>query len=401
MHQRDGTAERQPYGKDDREYNLSISRFELNKYLIERAAEAGCVLKFGHRLTSCVFQDRGDRALLTFERTDGGGVGSVLRARCDCPIIAADGAGSRMRYAMRDAGACVFRESFCPQGYKELAFPADRAVAGKLRADGLHIWPRDTHFLMALANLDGSFTGTIYVDNEGGDETFGSLRDRESIRAFFERHYADAVPLLGGHDAIARQMLENPVGLLGTVYCDRFHYGRTILVGDAGHAITPFFGQGTNSGFEDTLVLSRLLAREPDVARAFAAFSAARLEDTNAIARMALDNFVEMRERVGDARFLRLKALENALENRDPSRFRSRYAMVCYGGDGGISYSAAFRLGEVQWGVLEELDDRRDERSGEPDWALADRLLRERVDPIRLRLGVDLTKISHDVGACL
>jgi len=413
MHQTDGQKVFQRYGKDDSEYNLSISRFELNKYLIAQAEKAGCVLKFGHRMTKCTFEQSGMHARLHFavsQSSNSQAAAIACECACTCPVIGADGAGSRMRYAMRDAGACTFEEVFCKQGYKELIFPKTDALA----REGLHIWPRTTHFLMALSNRDGSFTGTIYVDNEGDDgASFASLRDPASVRAFFETHYASAIPLLGGMDAIVRQMIQNPSGLLGTVHCDRFHYGQTVLIGDAGHAITPFFGQGTNSGFEDTLVLAqilRLAASSDDgeaiqrdasfFARAFARFTEARRDDTNAIARMALENFVEMRDKVGDARFLRMKAIENRLENKFPDRFRSRYAMVCYGGDGNITYSAAYRLGEVQWRIVDALERRGGDAGDDDafDVSLAESLIRRDLEPEQRKLGVDLRKISHDVG---
>jgi len=418
MHQMGGEKVFQRYGKDDSEFNLSISRFELNKYLIAKADAAGCKLLFGHQMTGCIFPPGHDDMVtqISFNvldvkggRTDAG-VKSRLVATCDCPVLGADGAGSRLRYALRDAGFCSFTEDFCPQGYKELMFPI-ASCQGQLARHGLHIWPRDTHFLMALANLDGSFTGTIYVDSKGA-ESFASLTDAASVTAFFRKYYPTAIPLLGGLDTITKQMVSNPTGLLGTVTCDRFHHRRLLLIGDASHAITPFFGQGTNSGFEDTVVLSRLFAQHcppsrskqgmarAAVATCFAAFTAARKENTDAIADMALDNFVEMRERVGDKRFLLMKGIENALENRFPACFRSRYAMVCYGGGGGITYSAALKLGGVQWAIIEDLL-RGDASLQDPekvDFEAARRLIEQRLVPLQRRLGVDLSQISHDVG---
>ena len=183
----------------------------------------------------------------------------------------------------------------------------------------------------------------------------------------------------------------------GTVYCDRYHYGSTVLIGDAGHAITPFFGQGTNSGFESVAVLTNRMRRHSkDISRAFREYTSRRKADTDAIAQLALENFVEMREKVGDDTFLRRKKIENALENRFPKRFRSRYSMVCYGGAGGVSYSAAYALGEIQWRIVCELDD--DDSSESLNWSKADELIRRRLDPVRESMGVDLTTISHDTG---
>ena len=181
------------------------------------------------------------------------------------------------------------------------------------------------------------------------------------------------------------------------MYCDRYHYGSTVLIGDAGHAITPFFGQGTNSGFESVAVLTNRMRRHSkDISRAFREYTSRRKADTDAIAQLALENFVEMREKVGDDTFLRRKKIENALENRFPKRFRSRYSMVCYGGAGGVSYSAAYALGEIQWRIVCELDD--DDSSESLNWSKADELIRRRLDPVRESMGVDLTTISHDTG---
>ena len=406
MHQSDGTEAFQQYGKDDTEFNLSISRYELNIYLMNRAEEAGAILHFGHNLqsTDMMSLQHANESILRFT-LDGGVEKKIVVSG---PIIGADGAGSKLRYQLRDAGILDFTEEFCVQGYKEIQFPRNPNNPGGfcLNRDGLHIWPRGTHFVMALANLDGSFTGTIYVDNENDPESFKELNSPAKIKAFFQKHYAEAIPVLGGLDFIVDQMMKNPIGMLGTVRCTSYNFGgHCVLLGDSAHAITPFFGQGTNASFEDCLVLFELMQEHAPannmttagLSRAFDAFSRERKPNADAIAEMALDNFVEMRDRVGDAQFLLKKEVENILENKFEDRFRSRYAMVCYGGAGGITYDAALRLGEVQWKILEELVANGLTDANQVDLQQAEQLINARLVPLMAEMGVDLTQICHSV----
>ena len=175
MHQVDGSTTAQRYGKDDSEYNLSISRYELNVYLLNKAEEAGAVVNFGHALTNVDFFG-GSQTETVLEFQTGGREGPKHIVRVDGPVIGADGAGSRIRNALRDQGAIEYEDDFCVQGYKEILSPLGKAIEG-LDQNGLHIWPRDSHFIMGLANLDGSFTGTIYVDAK---VSHGEGRGREN-----------------------------------------------------------------------------------------------------------------------------------------------------------------------------------------------------------------------------
>lgn len=438
----------QRYGKDDTECNYSISRIDLNKYLIDLAAKEGAEFYFNHRLSETTdFSGPGTvGCTLNFLRSDpevqqgkkqrvetGAHTTSEshLRVKVVCPVIACDGAGSRVRYALRRAGLTTFTEDVIPRGYKEVLFPnpgendfgAKGGGSGREPCEGrfgLHIWPRGEHMLMALANRDGSFTGTIYCDNKGPQDSFEAFSDtaegRERCAAFCKKHYADALPFVGGLDSMVNQITTNPTGILGTVRTSTWAVaGKVLLIGDACHAMVPFFGQGCNCGFEDTLWLSKFLDKfcceggrcMPDrcigenFAKCFAALEQERKPNADAICDMALENFVEMRDKTGDVRFQTLKKVENKLENCYPDKIRSRYAMVCYGGEGNVSYANAKLLGIVQWEILEELcanftDDQALSRAMEEvDLEKAQALLLERLVPQQKKLGIDLSTVRH------
>ena len=399
IHTTDGERLFQRYGKDDSEFNYSISRYELNKFLLTEAEKAGAQIHFGAKLVD--LDASGDRCCLKFDFGDG-----PTTVRCEGPVLACDGGGSGVRRALGDRAGAT--EEKLESGYKEMLFPK----TNELEAHGLHIWPRGTHFLMALANLDGSFTGTIYMVNDGEGATFGALEAGGVDKAaeFLEEHYGDAVALMGGAKNAAAQLVKNPRGLLGTVRTATWGFGAKLaLVGDAAHAIVPFFGQGMNCGFEDVDVLCALLeahappaSRTPDFATAFAKYEAARKPNANAIANMALENYDEMMDQTGDPEFRKRKALENALENSElGDRFRSRYAMVCYGGGrqpGGVQYDHAYQLGKVQWDIVCDLASGLDDPENAAaylDKAKAAALLDAKLAPLQQRLGVDLATISH------
>mmetsp|Transcript_95716 Transcript_95716/g.275826 ORF Transcript_95716/g.275826 Transcript_95716/m.275826 type:complete len:703 (+) Transcript_95716:58-2166(+) len=420
----------QRYGKDDSECNYSVSRLDLNKFLIDLAAKEGAEYHFSHALSESS-DFTGPEAIgcqLHFTRR-AAGVEERVRVQLECPVIACDGAGSRVRYALRRSGLTTFTEELISRGYKEVLFPnpgdkdfgapggdGGEACEGRY---GLHIWPRGDHMLMALVNLDGSFTGTIYMDNEG-EESFATFADtpegRAKCTAWCEKHYSDALPHVGGIDCMVKQIVTNPTGILGTVRTSTWAVqGKVVLIGDACHAMVPFFGQGCNCGFEDTLWLSRFLDEHccaegkcmpekctaDNFAKAFAALESERKPNADAICDMALENFREMSDKTGDVRFQALKKVENKLENQFPDKIRSRYAMVCYGGEGNVSYANTKRLGVVQWEILEELcsgmvDDKALAKAAENvDLERAKALLEERLVPLHRELNIDLSTVRH------
>ena len=404
IHTSEGQILAQKYGKDDDEYNISLSRSKLNDFLLGEAEKAGACIKFGHRLCN-VKLPTSDESPTQLEFTMGGG-GTCLTA-CFGPVIGSDGAGSALRRAVP---AFEASSDILAAGYKEVLLPAH--CSQTLDQYGLHIWPRGDHFLMGLANKDGSFTGTLYLANEG-DLSFSSLNSEEKWRQFLHKHYADALPFMDGVDKASKQLYNNPLGMLGTVKVAPWRVGNRIaLVGDAAHAVVPFFGQGMNCGFEDVDCLaSELSTRWPPssgtpqkLEQALESYARRRKPNADAIATMALENYVEMMRSTGDPVFRSRKAIEAALE-RDAelgASFRSRYAMVCYGGGqsrGSVGYLDALKLGEAQWGVVCDLAEGFSGSDSQEADAFLDRkraaqLLEERVWPLQKELGVDLATVG-------
>jgi kynurenine 3-monooxygenase len=371
IHSLDGELSYQPYGRDASECNYSVSRAELNRFLISEAERSGVRFEFGAALSGADFEN----GRLEF------GSRTVVARRA----IGADGAGSAVRAALMERPEFHETAELLDHGYKELVIPADANGGFRIAGHALHIWPRGRMMLMALPNLDGSFTVTLYLPHEG-ESSFASLVSEARVRELFERQFPDAVPLLD--DPVA-SMISNPTGNLGTVRCWPWNVrDRVLLVGDAAHAIVPFFGQGMNCGFEDCRVLDELLAAHgDDWERVFALFGEARKPDADAIADMALDNFLEMRDRVTDPRFLLRKQVEHLLEERFPREYRSRYSMVMYGSR--IPYRVALEAGEIQQRILDRLC-RGLTSATEVDDDEARRLIRERLTPYLERRGASL-----------
>ena len=231
--------------------------------------------------------------------------------------------------------------------------------------------------------MDGSFTGTVYLPNKGED-SFEELDTPEKAEAFFARVYPDTLELVPN---IGEAFLEHPVGTLGTLWCRPWHLGsRALLVGDAAHAIVPFFGQGCNCGLEDCLVLDELLEQYDDLEEVFAMFDASRKPNGDAIAQMALENFVEMRDRVGDKMFLLKKQIEHRIENAFPELYRSRYATVMYSA---IPYKFALDAGEIQRRILTELSEEVDSAE-DLDLDLAKAMITQELTPFYEKRDIDL-----------
>lgn len=265
-------------------------------------------------------------------------------------LLGCDGGGSAVRRRLVDKGEITSTEAILDYGYKELSIPAAPGGKWKMTKEALHIWPRGKFMLIALPNLDGSYTLTLFLPFEGA-ESFATLKSDAQIASFFTRHFPDVAALIP--DPVA-EFKGNPTGQMGTVRCNRWDSPRmrTLLLGDAAHAIVPFFGQGMNCGFEDCAFLDELLEKGGDWLAIAREVSNVRKPNSDAIATMALENFVEMRDFVGDPKFLLQKEVEKKLEKVFPGRYRSRYEMVSFSR---IPYRVAYEAGEKQKALLATL----------------------------------------------
>jgi len=354
----------QPYGQRAHEVIHSVSRARLNRLLIEAAAaQPGVTLHFD---TACTDVDLA-RGTLTLRATGS----DTVRETSLGPTFATDGAGSAVRQALGSAGRLSAHIDELEHDYKELLLPA-RAGGFALDPNALHIWPRRGFMLIALPNIDHSFTVTLFLPRHGA-ASFDNLRGTADIDAFFQREFPGAAALIPD---LAAQFRSNPQGRLGTVHAAPWAAGPVLLLGDAAHGIVPFHGQGMNAAFEDCVLLDELLhdPRHADLPwpELFQRFEATRRPDTEAIATLSLENYAEMRSDVLDPKFVRQKALGLELERRFPQAFIPEYAMVMFHAE--IPYAEALRRGRLQQRILEQLDTAR-LPDGAPDYGLAGRLL--------------------------
>lgn len=341
VHAVDGATQLLRYGRDDSEVIWSVHRGRLNLTLLDAAEAAGARLHFEQRLVDADF-DAGTARL----RDEPSGRAYVIEAPA---MIGADGAGSALRQAM--AQVADLGERFEPLGhsYRELEIPPAADGGWRIEPNALHIWPRGGYMCIALPNAERTFTVTLFLPNEG-DPSFATVRTVDEGRAFFARDFADALPLIPDFDA---DWQDNPVSPLGTLRLDRWRIGgRALLIGDAAHAIVPFHGQGMNCAFEDCVALDALLADATCVEDAFARFEATRKPNADAIADMAVENYVEMRDLVDDAGFLLKKQVERALAELLPGRFVPRYSLVSFTT---TPYAEAKARGAAQWAIVEEI----------------------------------------------
>ena len=371
MHSVAGALTFQPYGQNEAEVINSISRLELNIALIDAAEEQGATIHFNRRCTGYDWKTGAIR--LRDEET---GKETTLEAEV---VIGCDGSASSIRAEMLRMNRFNFSQQYLDYGYKELTIPAGPRGEHLLETHALHIWPRGNHMLIALPNIDGTFACILFLPFEGAD-SFADLTTPAQVDQFFESRFPDAVPLM---PQLAENYFANPTGAMVTIKCSPWHVeGKALLLGDAVHAIVPFFGQGLNCGFEDCGCLVELLDRDgADWPRVFAQFESERKVNTDAIADMAIENFTEMRDRVADSRFLFRKKVELALEQRYPQLFVPKYAMVTFHR---IPYSVALARGAVQDRMLAELCESI-HRVEDLDWDKANRLIRRDLTPLEFR----------------
>src|SRR6202050_2861477 len=368
IHAVSGDQTLQPYGKVESEVINSISRAELNMALMNAAEAAGVKIHFEMRcagidLKTGAIQIRDERS------------GEENTAATDV-VIGCDGSASAIRNEMLKLPRFNFSQQYLDYGYKELTIPARAEGVHMFDKHALHIWPRGNYMLIALPNIDGTFACILFLPFEGKD-SFAELTTADDVARFFNERFPDSVVLM---PQLVENYFGNPTGAMVTVKCSPWHVGeRSLLLGDAAHAIVPFFGQGLNCGFEDCAILLRLLDEHgADWERVFAGFEEMRKINTDAIADLAIENFVEMRDRVGDPRFLFRKKVELALEAKYPQLFVPKYAMVTFHR---IPYSLALSRGLVQDAMLAELCGSID-RIEDLDWGKAESMIHRQLRPL-------------------
>jgi kynurenine 3-monooxygenase len=347
IHDKSGGLHFSPYDRDPNKFINSIGRAALNTTVIEAAQRYPSVrVHFNHRCTDV------DLASATANLVPSGVEGAVsatnsdhqiIRARGDA-IIGVDGAFSSVRQSMqKKITGFEYDESYLAHGYKELTIPPAPDGSWRMEKEALHIWPRKSFMMIALPNPDGSFTCTLFWEFEG-PRSFASTKTDDEIRRFFEEEFPDAVPLM---PSLLDDFKTNPTGSLVTIRCAPWFYREKIaLVGDAAHAVVPFYGQGMNAAFEDCVVLDKCLAEFPhDRQRAFAQYFAQRKENADALANLAVQNFIEMRDKTASKTFRAKKKLDHLLEGLLPGIYLPLYTMVTFTR---IPYSTAARRGRLQ-----------------------------------------------------
>jgi kynurenine 3-monooxygenase len=323
VHPVEGAAGYQPYSADPTRAINSVSRSALNLALLDAAAaEPNVTVAFDERCAGVDFA----KGEVTFVND---ATGATRTATADL-IVGADGAYSAVRGAMQKTERFNFSQDFLGHGYKELHIPpvsAGSHAPFAMEPNALHIWPRGESMMIALPNPDGSFTCTLFWRHDGAGSSFAAVKSGADALAHFKKVYPDAVPLM---PTLAEDFARNPVGVMVTVRCSPWTRGRVTLLGDAAHAIVPFYGQGANASFEDCEALADALASSPTIDDALRAYESARIANANAIADMALRNFIEMRDLTGRASFKWKKKIEHALNRVMPATFVPLYDLVSF-----------------------------------------------------------------------
>ena len=346
IHDKSSTLHFSPYDRDPNKFINSIGRAALNTTVIEAAQRYPNVrVHFNHRCTEIDLE----QAIAHFEISSARAAVSaatpqkIVRAHSDA-VIGVDGAFSTVRLSMqRKIPGFTYDESYLAHGYKELTIPPRADGSWQMEKNALHIWPRKSFMMIALPNPDGSFTCTLFWEFEG-PRSFATTTTDDSIRRFFEEEFPDAVPLM---PALLEDFKTNPTGSLVTIRCAPWFFkDKVALVGDAAHAVVPFYGQGMNAAFEDCVVLDKCLAEFPqDRHRAFAEYFSRRKENTDALADLAIENFIEMRDKTTSRVFRAKKKLDHLLEGLLLGIYLPLYTMVTFTR---IPYAKAARRAQLQ-----------------------------------------------------
>jgi len=335
IHNKSGQLHFTPYDVDPKKCINSIGRAALNATVIETAQRYSNVrVHFNHKCTDVDIES----AVTHLESANG-----VVTARGDA-VIGVDGAFSVVRKSMQSQIANFqYDESYLAHGYKELTIPPGPDGSWRMEKNALHIWPRKSFMMIALPNPDGSFTCTLFWEFEG-PRSFATTKTDDDVRRFFEEEFPDAVPLMPG---LLDDFRNNPTGSLVTIRCAPWFYrDKACLVGDAAHAVVPFYGQGMNAAFEDCVVLDECLEEFPqNRERAFAEYFRRRKENADALADLAIGNFIEMRDKTASKTFRAKKKLDHALEAALPGTYLPLYTMVTFTR---MPYAKAAKRAQIQ-----------------------------------------------------
>ncbi len=319
IHTRSGDTAFQPYSTNPAHHLLSVDRDRLNATLLDAAdSEPRVELRFDHKLVDFSLRDD----TIEFEH-----LGNTVIEQHPV-VLGADGAYSAVRTRMQRVDRFRYEQDYLEHGYKELTIAARTDGSPAIEPRVLHIWPRGGHMMIALPNPDNSFTCTLFWPF-GGPDGFETIDTADEVEHIFARDFADAHELV---DDLSGQYLRNPTSSLVTIHCSPWHSGgRALLLGDAAHAVVPFYGQGANAALEDVSILMDTLdSCNDEWEQAFATFFATRKPDTDALAELALDNFVEMRDKVASRRFRATAALHRVVHRLFPRQFVSLYELVTF-----------------------------------------------------------------------
>ena len=339
IHAVNGALTFQPYGKQGQFIN-SISRSNLNMLLMEAAEKNGAEFHFNTRVSNVDLEN----TTITHQ------VNGFASTKVFDAVVGADGAFSVVRQAMQFTDRYNFAQDYIEHGYKEFHIPAGDCGKHNLEKNALHIWPRESFMLIALPNPDGIFTCTLFFPFDG-DPSFNSVNSDSKVRRFFETNCPDVTTLMPN---LLEDFKTNPTSSLVTIKCYPWVKNKTLLIGDAAHAIVPFFGQGMNAGFEDCRILNELLHQyQDDWEKAIQSFQQRRKADTDAIGQLALDNFIEMRDLVADEDFLLRKKIEAKIHDLYPDQWIPLYSMVTFHDN--MRYADALQIGGMQKKIMDEV----------------------------------------------
>jgi kynurenine 3-monooxygenase len=340
LHDKEGNTMMSNYSGRADEYINSVSRGDLNALLLDEAEKHHNVSIYFNRACTSVDFEKTTACFKDLENNN------EFIEDADV-ILATDGAGSILRqsYFTSKKFLFSFSQNFLTHGYKELSILPDEKGDYKTFKNALHIWPRGDFMIIALPNLDGSFTVTLFLSYDEGDYNFNNLTTPEKVTEFFKKEFPDALELMPN---LIEDFFNNPTAPLGTVKCHPWHYkGNTLLLGDAAHAIVPFYGQGMNASFEDVVELDAILNQyEGNWEKVFTEYEKTRKKDTDAIADLAIDNFHEMKDHVGQPIFQEKRKIEMALEKEFPESYSSKYSLVTFNEH--IGYREAMLRGRAQ-----------------------------------------------------